>query len=555
MISSRILTATFVLAMAGCESSLPSITSPLTGRFQSQQLAGCIFASPVAATHGGAPVIMLESSAGEIVALDPDTGASVFSTQAPAPAGQAPNITSTPALFGNELVVAWQDADTNTHVRQSHHVEVFDVGAGAFDASFADVTLAGTQGGVSFLPSNAFSRSAIALAQPADKPLGYGYVSFGNIQDLQPWHGWVFELDLDAWKAGGSAVSGRLITTASNDCGTAGASGADEMLCGGGVWAPSGVKVFSTAEDFDVVVPTGNGLLDPTAGGFANTMMRSHRGLAFDPACDASACAGWDETNASVACEASCGNLFIPRLRASDPVPQPAGGVCAGKSFFECYAALDWDLGANSPARATAPDGTEVLVVPAKDGGVYLADYEHFGTLYDRVQVVAVCGSDGGSCAHDWAGMMVTEPAVTSVNGAPVVLVPTFVFDQVHPAGLVALEIVMSDGHPAFQPLWNAPAVGTEEATRDFREHEGRVTLAMSGGEEVALLVDVDSRSGAHGYLYVVRVRDGQVLARQPLSGAGMRYVKPLVIGDGVFVSSCVSDQGPGGIDAFTLAP
>ena len=550
----RIASGAFaLLALAACgDNAAPHSGAVLTPRFVSDELQGCIFASPIAGKHAGADVVVVASAAGEIEALDPDDGRRIFSLAVPAPAGQTANVTATPGLAGNELVVAWQDALPDHGVRQSHHVGVVDLDAGAFDPRFADTTLSASQQGVEFLASNEFSRAAIPIAHPADRQLGLAYVAFGNIQDLQPWHGWVFELDLDAWAAGRAPVTGTLLTTATNDCGTPGTSGSSDMRCGGGVWSPAGPKIYPTATGYEVYVPTGNGKLDPTNGAYANTILRTGRGLAFDPACDPTACAGWDESDASLACEQSCANLFVPRLRPGDPVPHPPGGLCDGKSFFECYAVLDWDLGASSPARVSIPGGPDVLVVPAKDGGLYLADATHLGTLYDRRQLAAVCGSDGSTCAHNWAGMMVTEPAVTELDGMPVVLVPTFEYDPIHPAGLVALAIVMDGGAPAFRPLWQAPDAGSDEAVRAFREHEGRVAIATVGGEPTAFLVDV--HGGGNGVLYAIRVRDGAIVQRQTLAGPGQRYVEPLVLGDRLYLSSCEGDGGPGHVEAFTLA-
>jgi hypothetical protein len=546
--------ALFSLVLAACETHGPTPPSPpplLTSRFVSDELGGCLYASPVLGKHGGADVVVVESSAGEVAALDPATGHEVFSVSIPVAAGQGANVAATPALVGNELLVTWQDQQTDSQTRVSHHVAMIDLDAGAFDPAFADTTLAGSRSGIDFLPAFQFSRSAIAVARPADKALGYAYVSFANLRDIEPWHGWVFELDLDAWRSGATAITGMLLTTASTSCGNAGDSGTYDTKCGGGVWAPAGPKVVPTASGYDLIVPTGNGFLDPTAGAYANTLMRTGRGLAFDPGCDMQACAGWSASSPPAGCEESCKNLFIPRRRASDPVP---GGACDGKSFFDCYAEMDWDLGADSPAHVSIPGGPDVLVMPAKDGGVYLVDATNLGTMYDRRQIAAVCGSDGATCLHGWTGMMVTEPAVTAIGGTPVVLVPTFEFDALHPAGLVALAIVMTNGQPAFQPLWTAPDASSSEAVKHFRESEGRVALGTSGGVPLAFLVDVD-RTTNHGTLYVVRIADGAIVQRQTLAGPGMRFSQPLIADGAVYVTSCKSDSGPGHVEAFTLAP
>src|SRR6185295_8981588 len=196
---------------------------------------------------------------------------------------------------------------------------------------------------------------------------------------------------------------------------------------------------------FDVLVATGNGQLDLGRKDYANSILRLHRGLAFDPACDPVACAAFDPIAPAPACIESCADQFIPRLLPGDPPFDPPDGRCDGKTFFECYALLDWDLGADSPARVVVPGGDDVLVLPAKDGGVYLVDAEHMGTLHDRIQLTTICGANGGTCTANWAGTMVTVPAVTAVEGTPTLVIPTFQFDHTNPAGLVALQIVRDD--------------------------------------------------------------------------------------------------------------
>ena len=108
-----------------------------------------------------------------------------------------------------------------------------------------------------------------------DRVLGLVYVSFGNVRDLQPWHGWLFEIDLDAWQATGgddadNPITGTLVTTATaSKCGEENSDGAREMRCGGGVWAARGPEVIAdpaSPDGYALLVATGNGLTDPTRG-------------------------------------------------------------------------------------------------------------------------------------------------------------------------------------------------------------------------------------------------------------------------------------------------
>jgi len=89
----------------------------------------------------------------------------------------------------------------------------------------------------------------------------------------------------------------------------------------------------------------------------ANGVLRVRRGLAFDPACDTAMCDPFDPTSPSEACASSCDNLFIPRLPAGQLPSRGANDACVGMTLFRCYAALDWDLGANAPTRAVLPGG------------------------------------------------------------------------------------------------------------------------------------------------------------------------------------------------------
>ena len=79
-----------------------------------------------------------------------------------------------------------------------------------------------------------------------------------------------------------------------------------------------------------------------------------------------------------------------------------------------------------------------------------------------------ICGATGDDCIEDQGrGMIVTQPAVTEAGGTPVVVVPTFNFDQTHPAGLVALKIVLKEGTPRFEPFTLPP--GRTAARCEFK--------------------------------------------------------------------------------------
>lgn len=521
---------------------------------------GCPMASPMLITSQGETHVLVPGTDGFLRAFDPDDGTLTFSVEMPVAEGHVTDVTAPPVLFDDShLVVALQHISP-TFRRLDHQVVVVDLETRALDPAFPTLTLSASKpdytgtATVDFLPPNAFSRSELVHANTPDTTRGFAYVSYGNTQDIQPWHGWMFELDLDAWASAGVANSAVLLTTPDVRCGTPGMSGSRDMLCGGGIWAPSGPILHETASAYEIYVPTGNGLLDISNGQYANTVMRVTQGLDFDPGCDPVACASFDTADPARACLDSCSNLFAPRLMPGEAPVRPESGACDDMTLLECYAALDWDLGANSPARVSVPGGPDVMVLPAKDGAVYLFDAAHFGTMYDRETVVAPCGAPGDLCVNDWAGMMVTEPLVTSVDGDPVVVVASFMFDHTHPAGLIALRIVMRDGAPTLEPFWTAPDFATGEALDRFRRHPSRASLLTIAGEPYVLVVDVGP-PGGRGTLLAVRVRDGVIAARAALAGEGVRYIEPLVIGSRVFLNSCNGNPPASGhLEAIDLA-
>src|SRR5438874_2536842 len=76
--------------------------------------------------------------------------------------------------------------------RTNHHVGVTDLDARAMDPLFPTLTLAASKPtadgawDVNFVPSHAYSRSALAYARLPGHDLGLVYASYGNVRDLQP---------------------------------------------------------------------------------------------------------------------------------------------------------------------------------------------------------------------------------------------------------------------------------------------------------------------------------------------------------------------------------
>lgn len=516
-------------------------------------LAWDIEASPL--HHPGDGSIIVASTDATIAAHDPATGAIRWSVSLPRPEGRESYLWATPALVGDLLVAAYDSVGKDKSQRRQH-VAVVDLRRRVVDEAFPYLSLEAQQptadgtASVRFRPDTQMAHAAL-VHLPREGGAGRVYVGYGGRSDTQPWHGWLFEVDLDAWRrlGAGGAVTATLLTTPEPACPEEGRSGSRAMVCGGGIWSPAGVLTVPGPGGPELIVPTGNGQLDLGRRDYAQTLMRTGPGLAFDPGCDVNLCAAFDPLQADEACMRSCRNLFIPRLMPGDRPLRPASGECKGKGFLECLALHDYDLGASSPVRVELEGGPAVLVQPGKEGGLYLLDARHLGTLYDREQIAPLCGSDDDPCGMEWAGMAVTQPAVTVIDGRPAVLVATFVPDQTHPGGVVALAIGMRDGRPAFEFLWRSPPPGTREATRRFRYWPSRVTVA-AGRAWV-----VDYSPGEPGTLLGIRLEDGTVASRTPLLGQGQRHTLPLVRGDLVYLASTALDGSGGWLEAYRIAP
>ena len=487
--------------------------------------ADCLYAGPLlySPDNGDPRVIIVGGDV--VVSMDPNTAAVDWVVELPEPEGERAFATAPPALVGDRLLVSYQtlaiDEDVNVldpsatghdaaYPREAHWAVVVDLANGRLDPDFEQVELQGAVTSpnngenVPFLPQNAFGRAALNWAGATDTSLGKGYVTFGNVRDIQPWHGWVFELDFDAWRDGDAsdAISSILCTTPEADCGTPGTSGSTERICGGGLWAPSGQLTVGDGEDFSLILAPGNGQLDLERSDFANTLMKTGPGLSFEHGCDMALCADFDPDSPSRECIESCQNLFIPRPLVGEADPAPESGLCEGLAFFECWQLLDY-IGGSTPTYVDLGEH-QVLIYPTKDGHAYLVDYNHLGTLYDREQLVDYCGTEDDPCRASWAGMAVTQPEVVDVDGEKIALIPTFMFDQTHAAGVVALKLTVQDGAPIFERLWEFPNFETDAAFARFREHSGRLEISDIEGEPVAWIVEatthllIDAKVGGH---------------------------------------------------------
>jgi len=546
----------------------PDVDDPLAGAsasrlFPTDQAPGvefgaCHFASPLAAPNGDA---VLATAAGRVAALDPETGAEAWSAALPVPDGRDALAVATPALVEDLLVVAYHVVPDGTtglsDTRLAHRVAVVDVKAGEIHPDFEPVTIDGQWSTVDGDPipwsaDNALARSELAHARLPGEALGRVYVTMGNARDIQPWHGFAFELNLDAWRRDGAeaAITGDLITTREDDCGPPGMSGSRQRVCGGGLWSPSGWTVIERDDTYEIIFAPGNGQLDIPTENYANTLMKVGPGLEFDPMCSA-ACDDFDPDAPSRECIESCRNLFVPRIPEGQTFVVESG-ACDGLGLFECWAGLDY-IGGSTPAHLVLPSGTETLLYPTKDGAVYLVDADHLGTLYDREQIVSVCGTPEDTCRADWAGMIVTEPALATVGDVTLALVPTFMFDRTHPAGVVALRVVESSTTgPELDVVWRAPDFSSRAALERFRAHTSRIAFSRdASGLQFAWLTEPRSDTGR---LLGIRVWDGEIVADVPMAGSGMRFPEPLVMNDRIYAPSCTRDGTRGWIEGYALS-
>lgn len=535
------------------------------------QLAQCTYASPLA-WSGAAGTEVLQVAGEVVVGLSPQTGQELWRVVLPAPEGEVAVTVATPVLVGDLLVVGYGltgegDGPRSAGSRRNRHwVAVVDLAQRAISSEFPPVEITGEfiandgETVIPFRPTNALNRAALAHGVAPGDELGRVYVTFGNLRDIQPWHGMAFEVSLDVWRRDGAdaAITGQLITTPEADCGPAGASGSSERICGGGLWGPGGHLVIPRGDTFELILPTGNGQLNVERRDFSNSLLRTGPGLDFDAGCDAVLCASFNPESPSLACVESCTDAFIHRFPEDETMPAWGFGVCDGLTMYECWGKLDY-TGGSTPILVELPSGTEVIVSTGKDGGLYLVDPTHLGRMLDRLQITDPCGMEGDACIWNWAGTIVATPVHARINDQDLILVPTFMPDRSHDAGVVAVTIVETDDGPRLQPAWNAPERGTEQARTRFRRHTSRLSLqelpdTQSPPSSTLLGWVVEAAPpNQSGRLFGVNVSDGTIVADEPLVGPGYRFTRPLVLDDRVYVPSCTTDDGPSFLEAYRV--
>lgn len=529
------------------------------------QTPQCQLASPLAWERDGETELIIAS--GEFVrGLSPLTGEELWSVEVPTPFLEMGLLVSTPVIVGDLLVAAYavnprSDGPRGVGTRRVRHMAaVINLTERALDDAFEPVEIEGdflANDGVTtipFRPANALNRATLAHARAAGDELGRVFVTFGNVRDIQPWHGEAFELSLDAWRTGGAdaAITGTLITTPEVDCGPAGASGSTSRICGGGLWSPGGHLVIQGDDSFELIMATGNGQLDVTRQDFSNSLLRVGPEMAFEPGCSPELCTDFDPDEPATACVESCQDAFIHRLPEGDETPGWGVGICEGLTMYQCWEELDY-TGGSTPILATLQSGTEVIVSTGKDGGLYLVDRDRMGILHDRLQITEPCGTTTDRCIWTWAGTIVSTPVHVVIGGEDLILVPTFMPDATHSAGLVAAAIVEGGESMRLEPRWQLPEAGTAEATTRFRRHPSRLAVQTFGERNLAWVVET-ARPGGIGTLWGFDLDTAEVVVQQALAGPGYRFTQPLVLDDRIYLPSCASDDGPANLEGYQIS-
>jgi len=500
---------------------------------------GNFWASPLLVElPGKAPSLIVLPSSGFVASLDPLTGKRQWLLELPHGPDEAVELRAAPLQLGDELLVAYtvRDAKTGETGKAGHRAVMVDLRRGRISPRFKPLAFAArypAAGGGSFAFDPEWQMPRAIAHIPAGSGLGHAYVAFGADRDLGGWHGWLFELDLDAWLQGGpaGAMSSVFATTNEAECD----DGTKGLLCGGGLWAYAGPQVQQGAAGPEILIQTGNGRLDLSRGSYSQSLLRVRPGLKFDPGCDRRICSLTNPRDPSGDCLASCRNLFVPRLLPSDRPLRPADGSCDGLSYMACLEFKDWDFGSTSPVRVEA-GGRAFYVTAGKAGDVFLLDADKLGVMYDRAQIVDLCGVPGEPCPTPNEGLTMTQPVAAVVDGEPVVIIPNYNTDDTHPAGVAAYRVRMRAGGPKLQLAWRVPDPSSPEARTWFRAPPTRPVLQTIAGEQVVWIAD----NGREGRLLALKVRNGQVVANLRTGGWPMRNSKPVIHNGVIYLPAAV---------------
>jgi hypothetical protein len=484
------------------------------------------------------PFLLLLDSSGMVAAIDPSTGRRLWQAQLGRPSEEEVFARTAPGQFGDRVMLVYQATNHTTGAVENRAL-VLRLRDGKQDTRFPpfvfDARVPAIGGGEARFDQALHMARAVSIL-PSQQGEDRAYITFSGTDETQPWHGWLFEVDLDRWKLGfaNRAISAAFVPTPEANCkGTAEL----EEVCGGGMWAYEGAKIEVGASGPEILVQTSNGRLDLSRGDFAQALLRLSRGLKFSPQCDLQACAGTNPRDPSHECLSTCRNLFAPRLFPTESY-NPPDPRCRGKSYRLCLELMDWDFGSGSPARIITA-GHRYYATIGKAGDLFLVDGEVLGRMYDRKQVAPFCGTPSVPCPNWNSGLTITEPAVTTVNGQPMVIVTTFNEDAMHWAGAVAYRVVGAPAKPRLEEAWRVPDPGSTEARKWFRAAPTRPIVSTIRGEPIVWVAD----NAREGRILAIRVRDGKVLANVRTAGWPMRNARPVIFGDTFYLPAAVQGR------------
>jgi hypothetical protein len=132
-----------------------------------------------------------------------------------------------------------------------------------------------------------------------------------------------------------------------------------------------------------------------------------------------------------------------------------------------------------------------------------------------------------------------------------VIIVATFSPDKSHAAGLVALKIVENKGKPLLQRLWSYPNSNHPDALQTFRSHPSLPIITTPGNnkEPVVWVVDI----GTQGTVYGIRIKDGQLVAKQALQGAGRPLSAPIIYENSLYLASIMPGTNKAMLEAYRI--
>ena len=272
---------------------------------------------------------------------------------------------------------------------------------------------------------------------------------------------------------------------------------------------------------------------------YAQSMLRLKPGLKFEPLCDEKRCRKINPRDPPDTCLSTCKNLFVPRLLPTDPPLRPPDGSCDGVTFLQCLEKKDWDFGSTSPVRVELANNRTVYVTAGKAGDLYLVDGDTLGIMYDRKQVVDLCGTVNDPCSDLNEGLIINEPQIGWLEGLAVVIIATHSPDQSHAAGVIAYKIRTEANQPRLEKLWQVPDPATVEAKRWFRAPPTRPVIADFEGEPLVWVAD----NGPEGRVLGVRLRDGKIVANVRTAGWPMRNAKPVLYQNVIYLPTAVPNH------------